>query len=67
MKIYLSGRNDALLEAWTLFCGQYDFVTVYKQDILFIETDAPPKNIYEVQLHMKQHIATTDWFKVQAM
>lgn len=63
MEIYLSGRDDVLLEAWQLFCGQYDFVTVYKQDILFIETDAAvaPANSFGfmtggIDLHYKNYL-----------
>lgn len=62
MKIYLSGRNDALLDAWKLFCGQHDFVTVCKQDILFIETEAvvAPANSFGfmtggIDLHYKNY------------
>lgn len=63
MNVYLSGRDDVLLEAWKLFCGPHDFVTVYKQDILFIKTDAvvAPANSFGfmtggIDLHYKNYL-----------
>ena len=40
MKVYLCAREVSLFNAWRIYCGQYDFVTPTKQDIMSIEADA---------------------------
>ena len=62
MKIYLCAREDDLFNAWKLFCGHYNFVTVTKQDIMSIEADAvvSPSNSFGfmsggIDLHYKNY------------
>ncbi len=40
MKIYLCARENDLFNAWKLFCGHHDFVTITKQDIMSIDAEA---------------------------
>ena len=63
MKIYLCAREDDLFNAWRLFCGKYDFVTVTKQDIMSIDAEAlvSPANSFGfmtggIDLHYKNYL-----------
>ena len=63
MKIYLCAREDALFNAWELFCGHHDFVTVTKQDIMSINAEAlvSPANSFGfmtggIDLHYKNYL-----------
>ncbi len=40
MEIYLCARENDLFNAWKLFCGHHDFVTVTRQDIMSIDAEA---------------------------
>ena len=62
MKIYLCAREDNLFNAWKLFCGQYEFVEVTKQDIMSINADSivSPANSFGfmtggIDLHYKNY------------
>lgn len=62
MKIYLCAREDDLFNAWKLFCGHHDFVTVTKQDIMSIDAEAlvSPANSFGfmtggIDLHYKNY------------
>jgi len=63
MKIYLCAREDDLFNAWKLFCGHYDFVTVTRQDIMSIDAEAivSPANSFGfmtggIDLHYKNYL-----------
>ena len=63
MKIYLCAREDDLFNAWRLFCGCHDFVTVTKQDIISIDAEAlvSPANSFGfmtggIDLHYKNYL-----------
>jgi O-acetyl-ADP-ribose deacetylase (regulator of RNase III) len=62
MEIYLCAREDDLFNAWKLFCGHYDFVTVTRQDIMSIDAEAlvSPANSFGfmtggIDLHYKNY------------
>ena len=48
MKLILSAIEDSHVKAWNRFCGDLDFVTVFKGSILDAECDAvvSPANSY---------------------
>jgi O-acetyl-ADP-ribose deacetylase (regulator of RNase III) len=48
MKLILTAVDKSLTDAWTKFCGDLDFVTVYHGSILDVECDAvvSPANSY---------------------
>jgi len=63
MKVYLCARDQDLFDAWTRYCGHYDFVTVTKQDIMSIDAEAlvSPANSFGfmtggIDLHYKNYI-----------
>jgi O-acetyl-ADP-ribose deacetylase (regulator of RNase III) len=62
MKIYLCAREDELFRSWKLFCSQYDFVEVTKQDIMSIDAESivSPANSFGfmtggIDLHYKNY------------
>jgi O-acetyl-ADP-ribose deacetylase (regulator of RNase III) len=62
MEIYLCAREDDLFNAWKLFCGHHDFVTVTRQDIMSINAEAlvSPANSFGfmtggIDLHYKNY------------
>jgi len=62
MDIYLCAREQDLFDAWKLYCGHYDFVTVTKQDIMSIDAEAivSPANSFGfmtggIDLHYKNY------------
>lgn len=63
MGIYLCAREDDLFNAWKLFCGHHDFVTVTRQDIMSIDAEAlvSPANSFGfmtggIDLHYKNYL-----------
>lgn len=63
MKIYLCAREDDLFNAWKLFCGHHDFVTVTRQDIMSIDAEAlvSPANSFGfmtggIDLHYRNYL-----------
>lgn len=63
MKIYLCAREQDLFDAWKLYCGHYDFVSVTQQDIMSINAEAlvSPANSFGfmtggIDLHYKNYI-----------
>jgi O-acetyl-ADP-ribose deacetylase (regulator of RNase III) len=63
MEIYLCAREDDLFNAWKLFCGHHDFVTVTRQDIMSIDAEAlvSPANSFGfmtggIDLHYRNYL-----------
>jgi O-acetyl-ADP-ribose deacetylase (regulator of RNase III) len=63
MRVFLCAREQELFNAWKLYCGHYDFVTVTKQDVMSIDAEAlvSPANSFGfmtggIDLHYKNYI-----------
>jgi O-acetyl-ADP-ribose deacetylase (regulator of RNase III) len=73
MRIILTGVEDGLVEAWTEFCGDLEFVTVHRGSILDLTVDAvvSPANSFGfmdggIDLRYSQHFGWKVQDRLQA-